>query len=351
MERAQPLKLFGHTILPGTRQQLNIPVVRLYTDTPIDLRIEVIHGRKKGPCLLVTAAIHGDELNGVEICRQILGHKSLSKIHGTLIVIPVVNQLGFIQQIRYLPDRRDLNRCFPGSSKGSLGGRLANLITTGIFPHVDYALDLHTGAIHRTNLPQLRTDLTNGKCLGLARAFGAPVILHSSLRDGSFRHAANEYNIPALVYEAGEALRLEQASIKLGFKGVMRVMRHLHMLAGKPAKASAIQPWECNQSQWLRSSRDGLVLLHTKQGHLVKEGDTMMTIVNPFDANDSESITAPFDGVVIGLSQLPLANEGDALVHLAKVSSTLADTEYDQEVIEEVLDLGVSQLPVPENHD
>lgn len=348
MERAQPLELFGHTIAPGTRQHINIPVVRLYTDTPIDLRVEVIHGRQKGPCLLVTAAIHGDELNGVEICRQVLGCKNLARIHGTLIVIPVVNQLGFIQQIRYLPDRRDLNRCFPGSSKGSLGGRLANLITEGIFPHVDYALDLHTGAIHRTNLPQIRTDLTNEQCLTLARAFGAPVILHASVRDGSFRHAANEYQIPVLVYEAGEALRLEQASIKLGFRGVLRVMRHLGMLPRKPTKTATILPWECNQSQWLRSARDGLVLLHIKQGHLVEKGDPMMTVVNPFDASDSEIISAPYDGVVIGLSQLPLTNEGDALVHLAKISSTLADTEYDQGAIEEELDLGVAQLPVPE---
>ncbi len=352
MEKAQPLELFGHTIAPGTRQHINVPVVRLYTDTPIDLRIEVIHGRQKGPCLLVTAAIHGDELNGVEICRQILGCKNVARIHGTLIVIPVVNQLGFIQQTRYLPDRRDLNRCFPGSSKGSLGGRLANLITDGIFPHVDYALDLHTGAIHRTNLPQIRTNLGNEQCLALARAFGAPVILHAAVRDGSFRYAANEYHIPVLVYEAGEALRLEQASIKLGFKGVLRVIRYLGMLPScKPARIPTIMPWECNQSQWLRSSRDGLVLLHTKQGHLIKEGDPMITVVNPFEASDSETLVAPYDGVVIGLSQLPLANEGDALVHLAKISSTLADTEYDPGAIEEELDLGVAQLPVPEMID
>lgn len=344
MEKAQPLELFGFTIAPGTRQNLSIPVARLYTDTPIDLRIEVIHGRKKGPCLLVCAAIHGDELNGVEICRQLLGLSQLARIYGTLIIIPVVNQLGFIHQTRYLPDRRDLNRCFPGSSKGSLGSRLANLITTGLFPQVDYALDLHTGALHRANLPQIRTDLSNPESLQLARAFGAPVLLHAALRDGSFRHAANEYGIPVLVYEGGEALRLDQASIKLGVRGVLRVMRQLRMLRKKVQSSQRLQPWECSQSYWLRSSRNGLVILHIKQGQQVAQGEMLASVVNPFDPRDCERVCAPYEGVVIGLSRLPLANEGDALVHLAKTSSTLADTEYDQGIIEEVLDTMTSTM-------
>lgn len=348
MEKAAPLTLFDHTIQPGTRQKLFVPVVKLYTDTPIDLKMEVIHGKRPGSCLLLTATIHGDELNGVEICRQILGSKHLNKLAGTLIVIPVVNMLGFIHQIRYLPDRRDLNRCFPGTAKGSLGARLAHLITNELFPHVDYAVDLHTGAIHRTNLPQIRTDLTNERSLGMARAFGAPVILNAQLRDGSFRYSANEYDIPTLVYEAGEALRLEQASIKIGVKGVLGVMRHLHMLPDKSHRKTIIKPWECDGSQWARSPRDGIMLLHIKQGQMVKEGDLMMTIVNPFDPTDSESMIADADGVVIGLNQLPLVNEGDALVHIAKISNALTKTEYDQDLVEETLDLGVMQLSVPD---
>lgn len=351
MEKAQSIALFGHTILPASRNRLNIPVVRLYTDTPIDLHVEVIHGRKKGPVLLVTAAIHGDELNGVEICRQLLGCKALDRIAGTVIIIPVVNQMGFIHQIRYLPDRRDLNRCFPGTPKGSLGARLAHLISQEIFPKVDYAVDLHTGAIHRTNLPQLRTDLSNDDCLNMARAFGAPVILDSKLRDGSFRHVAFEQNIPTLVYESGEALRLDKASIKCGLKGVLNVMRHLGMLPAKAKKISKIVPWECGESQWLRSGRDGLVLLHIKPGQLVQKGDVLMTVANPYDPMDVEPVVAAFDGVVIGMAQLPLANEGDALVHLAKISSALTTTIYNETTIENALEIGELMMPVPELDD
>lgn len=347
MAKAESIELLGQTIEPGTRRHLSIPVVRLYTDTPIDLRMEVIHGKQQGPCLLVTAAIHGDELNGVEICRQLLGHRHLAKIQGTLIVIPVVNQLGFIHQIRYLPDRRDLNRCFPGSSKGSLGGRLAEMMTSQLLPKVDFAIDLHTGAIHRTNLPQLRTDLSNGYCLAMARAFAAPVILNSALRDGSFRHAAHEQGIPTLVYEAGEALRLDPASIRLGLKGIFRVMRHLKMLPGRSKKPPLISPWECNQSLWLRSSSNGVVLLHTQPGQRVVKGTLLISIVNPFDASDTIRIDAPFDGVIIGLNQLPLANEGDALVHLARTDSRRSSNEYDQEAVQENLEMGNTLQPMP----
>ena len=176
MARA-PFQLAGHTILPGQRSQIDVPVARLYTHTPLHITVEVGHGRREGPVILVCGGIHGDEINGVEIVRRLLRSKAIKSLRGTLIAVPVVNVFGFLQQTRYLPDRRDLNRCFPGSENGSLGGRIAALFREQIVDQATHIIDLHTGAIHRTNLPQIRAQLSPGsETERMADAFGAPVI-------------------------------------------------------------------------------------------------------------------------------------------------------------------------------
>ena len=186
-----PFELAGASIAPGQRQVIDIPLSMMSDHTPASLSIQVIHGKRPGPTLFVSAAIHGDEVIGVEIIRRLVGTKALNRIAGTLLLIPIVNTFGFIGRSRYLPDRRDLNRSFPGNSKGSLAARLANLFMAEIVSRCDYGIDLHSAAIHRTNLPQLRIDAADEKAAELAKAFAPPVILNASFREGSLRHAAS----------------------------------------------------------------------------------------------------------------------------------------------------------------
>lgn len=208
MTKATDFMIGGTAVSPGSRVTIDLPMARLYTHNEITLPVHVVHGRRAGPVFFVCAAVHGDEINGVEIIRRLLKIKALNHLKGTLLAIPIVNPFGFIQRSRYLPDRRDLNRSFPGSSKGSLAGRLAHLFMTEIAERCDFGIDLHTGSNFRTNLPQIRACLNDSQTRELASAFGAPVIVPSVLRDGSLRGAISELGKPVLVYEGGEASSL-----------------------------------------------------------------------------------------------------------------------------------------------
>ncbi|UXZ53199.1 succinylglutamate desuccinylase/aspartoacylase family protein [Halomonas sp. 7T] len=317
MARA-PFELAGHTIQPGQRLQIDMPVARLYTHTPLHIPLEVVHGRKAGPVMLVCGGIHGDEINGVEIVRRLLRSKAVNSLRGTLIAVPVVNVFGFLQQTRYLPDRRDLNRCFPGSEKGSLGGRIAALFREEIVDHATHIIDLHTGAIHRTNLPQIRAQLSAGsETERMADAFGAPVILNAELREGSLRHYAQNRGIPVLTYEAGEALRFDEWAIAPGVRGVLRVMRRLDMLAGAQRQRSSAPAELANGSSWARAPIDGILRPKVRLGARVAKGEVLGKVADPF-GNDEDEVLSMADGIVIGMSRLPLANEGEALYHIAR---------------------------------
>ena len=220
------LIIAGHNIALGETKQLEIPMVRLYTNTTMGIPVFVKRGKRPGPTLFLSAAIHGDELNGIEIINRIINSKALSKIKGTLIAVPMVNVYGVLNQSRYLPDRRDLNRSFPGSKKGSLAGRMAHQFLNEIVDKADYGIDYHTGAIHRSNLPQIRANLDDQETLDLAKAFSIPVLLNANLRDGSLRQAAVDHGAKVLLYEAGEALRFDELCIRAGVKGTINVMRH-----------------------------------------------------------------------------------------------------------------------------
>ena len=228
--RNQPFEIGDQVVVPGARQWLDLPVADLYTHAQLTMPVHVICGRHAGPTVFLTGAVHGDELNGVEIIRRLLALKALKGLKGNLLAVPVVNVHGFIHRSRYLPDRRDLNRSFPGQARGSVTSRLASIVSKQILDRADFGIDLHTGAIHRTNLPQIRCDADNANVLKLARAFGVPVIVHSRLRDGSMREYAAERNVPVLLYEAGEALRFDELSIRAGLRGIRRVLGELGML-------------------------------------------------------------------------------------------------------------------------
>jgi predicted deacylase len=309
----------GTEIKPGERVNVDLPVADLFTGTSLSMPISVVCGRKKGPVLFVSAAIHGDELNGVEIIRRLLKRKALNSIAGTLVAVPIVNVYGFLNQSRYLPDRRDLNRSFPGSRSGSIAGRLANTFLAEIVSKADYGLDLHTGAINRSNFPQIRANLDDDKTLELAKAFGAPVIINANLRDGSLRSCAVDLGIPMLLYEAGEALRFDEICIRGGLRGITNVMRSIGMLP--EAKSSkTLNPVEARSTSWVRAPSSGIVSWKAKLGASVSKDQKLAVISNPIGEQE-DVVTAPFDGIVIGRSNIPLAHEGDALAHIAAFKS------------------------------
>jgi predicted deacylase len=317
MTRA-PFELAGVSVAPGSRIQIDVPVARLYTHAPLHIPVEVIHGRQAGPVLLVCGAIHGDEINGVEIVRRLLRSRQLQRLRGTLMAVPIVNVFGFVQQIRYLPDRRDLNRCFPGSESGSLGGRVAALFRQQIVDQATHVIDLHTGAIHRTNLPQIRAQLGNGgETEDMANAFGAPVIINADLRDGSLRHYAQSRGTPVLTYEAGEALRFDEWAIAPGVRGVLRVMRRLGMLSSEKRHRDPPAAEVANSSSWARAPIDGILRPQVRLGARVAKGEVLGRVADPFGNAEGE-VLAMADGIVIGMGRLPLVNEGEALFHIAR---------------------------------
>ncbi|MBA2657070.1 MAG: succinylglutamate desuccinylase/aspartoacylase family protein [Tatlockia sp.] len=291
----------------------------LYTSTLLEIPVYVFHGKKEGPILFITAAIHGDEINGVEIIRRLHNTSHIHRLRGTLITLPVVNVYGLMLHSRYLPDRRDLNRQFPGSLRGSMASQLANLIMSEIVERSTHGIDLHTGAIHRSNYPQVRFSEENVVSEQMAEAFAAPVVVPSNIRDGSLRYATDNLNIPVIVYEGGEALRFDEFSIKMGVSGVLRVMAFLKMLAPSRVKKFTKRksmPSQAKATFWIRALASG-VMIHTKPlGSKIGKNELLCSISDPL-GNKEVNIHCPYDGLIIGITNLPLVNEGDALFHVA----------------------------------
>lgn len=312
-----PLTFGGHEITAGSRETVHLPLPYFYTHSPTTMPIHVIRGKDSGPSLLVTSALHGDELNGIEIIRRLLMNKSLKRIKGTLILIPVVNVFGFVGQSRYLPDRRDLNRSFPGSPKGSMAARLANQLVSEVLPCCTHLIDLHTAAIGRENLPQIRGCFNMGGTLAtLAKAFNAPVLLDLGLRAGTFRETAHKMGIPSLVYEAGEALRFNELSIRAGVSGILNVMSHLGMIR-KRATHKGHHPIVAKSTQWIRAPQSGVTRSLVTLGEKVIAGQTLAYIGDPFGEHE-EIVMSSVSGIVIGRTRLPLVHEGEAVFHIAK---------------------------------
>lgn len=325
----------GTQIPRNARVILDLPVARLYTHSQVAMPVQVIRGKKPGPALFVSAAIHGDELNGVEIIRRLLNLPALKRLSGTLFAIPIVNVYGFIQQSRYLPDRRDLNRSFPGYERGSLAARVAHQFMSEIVEQCTHGIDLHTGAIHRSNLPQIRANIDEPQTADLAHIFGVPVILNADLRDNSLREAAAEYGIPMLLYEAGEALRFDEVSIRAGLKGIVNVMRHLNMLPASRRKTKREhKPLYARASSWVRAPAGGILRAIVPLGGSVEKDQLLGILSDPFGEHEIE-IHAPCDGIVIGRTNLPLANEGDALFHIARYRKLEAVTARVEEFTEQ----------------
>lgn len=319
--RQKPMVIGDVEIQPGQRRTIDLPVTDLSTHTPITMPIHVVRGRRPGPNLFVCAALHGDEINGVEIIRRLLRLTALKRLQGTLIAVPIVNVLGFLSQSRYLPDRRDLNRSFPGSAQGSLAGRLARLFLDEIVANSTHGIDLHTAAIHRDNFPQIRANLEDPDCERLARAFGVPFVINTGFREGSLREAASGFSVPVIVYEAGEALRFDEACIRAGVKGVVRVMRALEMVPPSSRRGRRAPPLVIRSSKWMRAPQSGLLRSAAALGSAVKDGQLLGVVSDPFGENEID-VRATIGGVIIGRSNIPLVHEGDALFHIARHEGT-----------------------------
>lgn len=335
-----PILINDHEIKPGQHKIISLPMPKLYDWTTLSMPIHVLHGKNPGPTLVITAAVHGDEVNGIEVIRKLLKRPILHKLCGTLIAVPIVNIYGFLYQDRYLMDRRDLNRSFPGTSEGSVAARLANLLVTEVISKATHIIDLHTGSLHRTNLPQLRVDLSVPGARELANAFNVPVVLNSTLRPGSLREYANKMSIPFLLYEAGEALRFNELAIKTGVKGVLNVMNELQMLPLKNKTTKRFKTQFALNSYWIRAQHGGIFHPNKALGKHVKKGETLAHIGNPATTEETR-LKSPIAGIIIGKNNLPMVHEGAALFHIAcfeKPHLVAEEVEYLQEYTDSVID-------------
>ena len=316
----KPFNIGSEVVKPGEMKVIHLSLPGLHSDTSVTMPVHVVHGKKDGPILFLSAAIHGDEINGVEVIRRILSLRTISNLKGTLLAVPVVNVFGFDAHSRYLPDRRDLNRSFPGSQSGSLASRLANIFMTEIVERSDLGIDLHTAAIHRDNFPQIRADLKDEKLNNLARVFAAPVLLHSAAPEGSLRNAAASESTSVMVYESGEALRFDEVSIRVAVRGILNVMREMEMIAKRKARKSK-QTVVLRSSTWVRASKSGILRAKVKLGDMVLKGDVLGYVSDPAVQRD-ELIEAPLEGIIIGRTNLPLIYEGEALFHIGRSRQT-----------------------------
>jgi predicted deacylase len=316
LSKGKKFSISDAVVEPGSEMRIEIPVSRLVTGSWLYLPVTVLNGANRGPIICVSAALHGDELNGVEIIRRVLGKIRLDKLSGTIVAIPIVNVFGFISQSRYTPDRRDLNRSFPGSVKGSLAARLAHLFLDEVFAKCDYGIDLHTGSNHRTNLPQIRADLDHAETARLAEVFGAPIIISAKTIPGTLRASAKKRGIPMLLYEAGETFRFNEYAIEAGVRGVLNVLGELKMYQQRGVRKST-PVLQSEVTRWVRASQSGVFYESVTLGDRVVSGQTVGVITDTF-GDTTRTIKSPLSGIVIGAVTNPLVHQGEALLNIAK---------------------------------
>ena len=332
------LTVAGVKIKPGQQAIVQIPVARLYTHTEMAMPVHVIHGRREGPRLFVCGAIHGDEIVGTEIIRRLIQRRRLKSIRGTLLAIPVVNVYGFLQHSRYSPDRRDLNRFFPGSEKGSLTSQLAGTFMDEVVKGSTHGIDLHAGSNHRSNLPQVRATIDDPEILRLAKAFRVPVIINAKTREGSLRHSAAELGVKTLLYEAGEALRFDEMAIRAGVRGVMSVMQALGMLTARRRSSSEMDSLIADTTSWVRAPASGILQMNVPLGGRVAKNSKIGEIADPFGGAEVD-IRSPVSGMVIGRLNLPLVHRGDAVIHIAHLDRLKGIAPVIEEFREEMTEI------------
>ncbi|MFO6447633.1 succinylglutamate desuccinylase/aspartoacylase family protein [Erythrobacter sp. NE805] len=318
METAEPFAIAGQSVAPGTQADVAFPITTMANGASSSLAVRVLHGAWPGPRVFVSAAIHGDEIIGTAVVQRLAQTLRPEALSGTVLLVPVANIFGFITHSRYLPDRRDLNRSFPGSAGGSLAGQLAHIFAQEVVKRCELGIDIHSAAINRYNLPQIRIAAGHRRLVELAMAFGAPVIIESPLRDGSLRDLAQGHGVDMLLMEAGEALRFDRLSIETGVEGVTRVLAHLGMIEADDGLSSVGIPARANRTVWVRAPRGGVAQMVRTSGDPVRKGDVLACVAGLF-GEEAEEIVSPLDGIIIGHATLPVVHQGDALFHIAAI--------------------------------
>jgi len=311
------LVIGDHSFERGKTGFVELPFGRSIFNSDLCFGVHVFRGKRPGPRLLVSAGVHGDEINGVEIARRLLTSKLLKKLSGDLIVVPIVNVPAFAARSRFLPDRRDLNRLFPGTPYGSHGSRCAHVFVSEVASHCTHIIDLHTASNNRTNLPQLRIDFQLKGNRQFAGAFGAPVVVNSSAPEGSFRRAMTAIKKPTAVYEAGAAESLDLPAVRFGLRGVLRVLRHLEMIPAAKSVPPSTKTAFCKKSAWLRAPTGGIFRAMSALGTAVSPETLVGMISDPFSSSEVP-VHAKSEGIIIGRTNAPLVDEGDALFHVAE---------------------------------
>lgn len=321
----QDFKISGIHVAPGETREIYLKVSESYLASAIQIPVTVIRGRKPGPTAFVLAALHGDEINGVDIVRRLIFDIDHENLSGTLIAVPVANIPGFLTQTRYLPYHRDLNRFFPGKRKGNNAERFAARLFGEIIRKCDFGIDLHTAAEGRLNLPHVRGDMSNPKVRKLARAFGATVLVSQNGVRGSLRREATDAGVPTILFEAGETGRFSAKVSMAGLKGVLNVLSEMGMWPRHEQKRPPFQVI-VKASDWVRTDKGGILDLQIRPGDLIYEGDLVASILNPFGKTVTQ-VRAPWTGIVIGVTTAPLSNPGTGIAHVAKLKKTLSHVE------------------------
>jgi hypothetical protein len=308
------IQVDGKSVKRGERAVINLNIARLPSGTRIDLPIYVFRSKNPGPIVLLSAGLHGDEVNGIEIIRQLIATKTFDDLQcGSVIAIPIMNIFGFLNFSREVPDGKDVNRSFPGNKNGSLASRVAYSLTNVVLKEIDFGIDFHTGGASRYNFPQVRFAAVDQKSAELAKAFNAPISLVSGLIDKSIRKQAYSLGKPLIVYEGGETLRFDEEVIAEGIEGAKRVLCHLKML--DLTGLSQNKTHFCSSSSWVRAKKAGLFTSIAKSGQLVKKNEVIGKITDPFGQFEM-MVKATYTGILIGHNNMPVVHQGDALFHI-----------------------------------
>lgn len=311
------LEILGQKVIPGETKTIRLNIAKLHTMTEMDVPIIISKSIHEGPTVLLTAGLHGDELTGIEIVRQIVRRRIHLPQVGTIICIPVINVFGFVNQSRQFPDGRDLNRVFPGTPNGSLAGRFAYHLMNDIVPHVNYVIDFHAGGMSRFNASQIRIAPGNPELENLAKAFQPPFILYSDNIDGSFRKSCDEIEVKYLLFEGGKSIDINQDIVEEGIAGIMRLLDSLGMLNNDfSTDEIRTEPIFIAESTWVRAPYSGLFHSQTKYGDFVTEGEVLATISDPYGEIE-EQVLAPNSGYIINENQAPIVFQGDAVYHIS----------------------------------
>jgi predicted deacylase len=316
MSSRKPLVVGGQRIRLGESKQVQLKFSETYLGQEVFIPAYIMRAKKNGPRVFLTATIHGDELNGVGILRELLYDTPPALVCGSLIMLPVVNVYGMENHTRYLPDRRDLNRSFPGSEDGSLSSRLARVIFHEVVTQCDYGIDFHTAAVRRTNFPNVRADLTNKEARMLAHAFGCELIVNGKGSEGTLRRTSTESGVPTIILEAGEVWKIEPGVQEIGVRGILNVLKTLGMVRGEPEQPRF--QVSSKRTTWVRAERGGILGYHVKPGDLVNEGQVIATNYNIF-GQEHRSLKSPVDGVILGMTTMPAVKPGQPVFHVAKL--------------------------------